>query len=266
MTQKVTANHFTGSVSEYEEFRNCSLRWAVHASKLRYVHQLTWLGRPILQVPNDIYAVQELVWKLKPDLIIETGIAFGGSLILSASMLALLDYCEAKACGNTELSLHSKRKVIGVDIEIRPHNRSALEQHPLRDMIDLIEGSSVESNTIKNVIRSAAGFKRVMVMLDSNHTHEHVLAELKAYAPLVSKGSYCVVWDAGIEELPAEVTNDRPWGKGNNPQTALLSFLEELRGEHQADESGELIEFDIDLTLETRIMITSARMGFLRRL
>lgn len=188
--------------------------------------------------------MQELIWTVKPDLIIETGIAHGGSLIMSASMLALLDYCGIEK---------AKRKVVGIDIDIKPHNRAALESHPLAHLVELIVGSSSELNVIEQVCAIAEGYKKIMVFLDSNHTHDHVLAELKAYAPLVSVGSYCVVWDTGIDDLPDRFYNDRPWGKGNNPKTAVHEYLEHIDG------------FEIDKTIEHKLAITAAPDGFLRR-
>ena len=167
-----------------------------------YSYNFDWLSRPIIQYPQDIVATQEIIWRVKPDLIIETGIAHGGSLILSASILALLDYCEAAQSGELLDTSKPKRMVVGVDIDIRDHNRKALDEHPLRNRLVLIEGSSIDGQIINKVEKEAEGFKKIMVFLDSNHTHSHVLEELRAYAPLVSKDSYCVVFDSVIEDLP----------------------------------------------------------------
>ena len=150
--------------------------------KSYYSYNFKWLSRPIIQYPQDIVATQEIIWKVKPDLIIETGIAHGGSLILSASLLALLDYCDAAYNGEKLDPLKPKRKVIGVDIDIREHNREALDKHPLRNRLKLIRGSSISTDIVKQVKELAKDAKNVMVFLDSNHTHEHVLSELKPTA------------------------------------------------------------------------------------
>ena len=194
--------------------------------KSNYSYNFEWLSRPIIQYPQDIVATQEIIWKVKPDLIIETGIAHGGSLVLSASLLALLDYCDAIESETLLDPKKPKRKVIGVDIDIRSHNREALDKHPMRNRMELIEGSSISPEIISKVHDLSKGYKRIMVFLDSNHTHNHVLAEMEAYAPLVSSGSYCVVFDSVIEDLPASVSPDRPWGPGNSPKSALYKYLE----------------------------------------
>ena len=199
-------------------------------------------------------AVQELVWRIKPDVIVETGIAHGGSLILSASLLALLDVADAVAGGVLLDPRRSGRKVIGVDIDIREHNRRAIEAHPLSCYIEMIEGSSVAPDIVDQVVEAAAGHETVLVFLDSLHTHEHVLAELEAYAPLVSSDSYCVVFDTIVEDMPDDMFPDRPWGKGNNPKTAVWEFLKT----HP--------EFQMDKAIEDKLLITVAPDGFLRRL
>jgi cephalosporin hydroxylase len=186
----------------------------------KYSYNFTSLGRPVIQYPQDMVAVQELIWKIKPDLIIETGIAHGGSLIMSASMLALLDMCEAIESGTVLDPKKSKRKVLGLDIDIRQHNREAIEAHPMSSRIQMIQGSSIAAEVIEQVKSVAKNYKRVLVCLDSNHTHNHVLAELEAYAPLTSVGSYCVVFDTIVEDMPKSIFSDRPWGPGNNPKTA----------------------------------------------
>ena len=177
-----------------------------------YAQNFTWLGRPVIQVPQDVYAIQELVWACRPDLIIETGIAHGGSLVLSASMLALLDYCDAVAAGSVLDPKAGRRKVVGIDIDIRAHNRAAIDAHPLRHKIHAIAGSSVAPESARQIAAHAEGYDAIMVF-DSNHSHDHVLAELELYAPFVSKGSYCVVWDTGVEDLPEDMCSNRPWGK-----------------------------------------------------
>jgi len=219
----------------------------------KYSYNFLALGRPIIQYPQDMVAMQELIWKLRPDLIIETGIAHGGSLIMSASMLALLDMCNAIESGQTLHPKQSARKVLGIDIDIRAHNRSAIEAHPMASRIKMIEGSSIAPEIIDQVKQLASGYNRILVCLDSNHTHDHVLAELEAYAPLVTKGSYCIVFDTIVEDLPAEMYPDRPWGPGNNPKTAVWEYLKT----HQ--------EFEIDKNIQHKLLITVAPDGYLKR-
>lgn len=219
----------------------------------KYSYNFHWQGRPIIQYPQDIIAMQELIWAVRPDLIIETGIAHGGSLIFSASMLALLDMYDAIESGQTFDPKESARQVIGVDIDIRAHNRVAVEQHPMASRINMIQGSSVSAEVVERVKSLASGYSRILVCLDSNHTHEHVLAELEAYAPLVTKGSYCVVFDTLIEDMPAGTYPDRPWGPGNNPKTAVWEYLTR----HP--------EFEIEAHIHQKLMITVAADGFLKR-
>jgi len=198
--------------------------------------------------------MHELIWEVKPDLIIETGIAHGGSLIFSASMLALLDMCEAIESGTPLNPKESKRKVIGIDIDIRAHNREAIEGHPMVSRIQMIQGSSIAPEIIDQVQTIAKDYQRVLVCLDSNHTHEHVLAELEAYAPLASIDSYCVVFDTIIEDMPEEMFPDRPWGPGNNPKTAVWEYLKS----HP--------EFEIDKAIQHKLLITVAPNGYLKRI
>jgi cephalosporin hydroxylase len=209
----------------------------------QYSYNFSWLGRPVIQYPQDIIAMQELIWSIQPDLIIETGIAHGGSLIFSASMLEL-----NAACGGPR-----DAEVLGVDIDIRAHNRAAIEAHPMSKRIAMIQGSSIEPEIIEQVKDRAGARQRIMVCLDSNHTHEHVLAELRAYAPLISVGSYCVVFDTIIEDIPDGAFADRPWGPGNNPKTALLEYLMA----HP--------EFEIDKQMNSKLLISVAPDGYLRR-
>jgi cephalosporin hydroxylase len=210
----------------------------------KYSYNFSWLGRPIIQYPQDIVAMQELIWQVQPDLIIETGIAHGGSLILSSSLLAL-----NAMCGGPPDAL-----VLGVDIDIRPHNFEAINAHPMARRIRMIQGSSIAPEIIAQVREVASGFRRVLVCLDSNHTHEHTLAELDAYAPLTSVGSYCVVFDTIIEDLPAEKFQDRPWGPGNNPKTAVREYLKT----HP--------EFEIDKAIDNKLLISVAPDGYLKRI
>jgi len=220
----------------------------VRSHQLQYSYNFSWLSRPIIQYPQDIIAFQEVVSQVRPDLILETGIAHGGSLVLSASMLCLLDVMEGLD------PRQSSRKVVGVDIDIRTHNRKALDEHPLRFKMELIEGSSIEPEIIRKVCSHADGFSRVLVSLDSNHTHEHVLAELNAYASLVSVGSYCIVFDTVIENLAPGSFLERPWDVGNNPKTAVHEWLKT----HS--------EFQIDKDIDNKLLISVAPDGYLKRL
>jgi cephalosporin hydroxylase len=232
----------------------------------RYSYNFFWLGRPIIQYPQDVMALQETIWSVRPDLIIETGIAHGGSLILSASMLAMLDYCDATAEGRPLDPIAGTRRVLGIDIDIRDHNRQAISQHPMAHMIEMIEGSSIDPAVVAQVRRVAARHKRVMVILDSNHTHSHVLAELEAYAPLTTRGSYCIVFDTVVDDLPEAVFSDRPWGPGNNPKTAVREYLRRIDDGCSAGEDGAALGFEVDTNLESKLLISVAPSGYLRRI
>jgi cephalosporin hydroxylase len=212
--------------------------------KANYSYNFFWLGVPIIKDPQNIQAMQEIIWEVKPDLIIETGIALGGSIIFSASMLAILE-----ACGEVK-----KGEVIGIDIDIRSHNKKAILSHPLSKRITMFEGSSTDEDIVKKVANIAKNKKRVLVCLDSNHTHNHVLAELKIYSPMVSIGSYCIVEDTGIEDLPKGIVSNRPWGKGNNPKTAVWEFLKTNKN------------FKIDKMIESKIILTGSPDGYLKRI
>jgi cephalosporin hydroxylase len=236
-----------------EELAALSRRWLSAANARKYSYHFEWLGRPIIQYPQDMIAMQELIWRVQPDLIVETGIAHGGSLIFSASMLEL-----NAACGGPP-----DARVLGIDIDIRSHNRAAIEAHPLFRRIEMLQGSSIAPEIIAQVKTRAAASKRVLVCLDSNHTHEHVLTELQAYAPLTSVGSYCVVFDTVIEDLPADMFSDRPWSKGDNPKTAVWEYLRLLK---QAQGVGtEGVAFEIDKSFEHKYLVTVAPDGFLKR-
>ncbi|MCW7540529.1 cephalosporin hydroxylase family protein [Aquabacterium sp. A7-Y] len=219
------------------DMQDLSRIWLRDTLKHRYSYNFSWMGRPIIQYPQDMMAMQELIWSVQPDLIIETGIAHGGSLVYYASLLELI----------------GKGRVLGIDIEIRPHNRAALEAHPMKKRITLIEGSSIAPETVAQVKREAEGARSVMVVLDSNHTHDHVLAELDAYAGLVSVGSYCVVYDTVVEDLPPALYPNRPWDVGNNPKTAVWEYLK--RDPH----------FEIDADLQAKLLVTVAPDGYLKR-
>ncbi len=228
------------NIQKLGEDRNLSIlsqEWIVAVSKHKYSYNFSWMGRPIIQFPQDIIAMQEIIWQVKPELVIETGIAHGGSLVFYASLLDLLG---------------GARYVLGIDIDIREHNRAAIEQHPMFKRIKMIQGSSVDGEVVKEVYDFVKGKRRVMVVLDSNHTHEHVLKELELYSPLVTKDSYLVVFDTVIEDMPEDSFPDRPWGKGNNPKTAVREFL------------GTNKRFVIDKDIENKLLITVAPDGYLR--
>jgi cephalosporin hydroxylase len=227
--------------------------WTRDVARHKWSYNFRWMGRPAIQFPNDAWAMQELIWEVKPDLIIESGIAHGGSLVCYASMLAMLDVAEAVETGGVMDPGKTKRKVLGLDIDIRVHNREAIEQHPMHPWIQMIQGSSIASEVVSQVHEIAKKYKRILVSLDSNHTHDHVLAELEAYAPLVSKGSYCAVFDTIVEDMPAALSAERPWGPGNNPKTAVWDYLKI----HP--------EFEIDKSIHNKLLITVAPDGYLKR-
>jgi cephalosporin hydroxylase len=211
--------------------------WMRDASRYKFTYNYRWMGRPIIQTPEDMVAMQELIWQIQPDLIIETGIAHGGSLVFYASMLELLG-------GNG--------RVLGIDIDIRAHNRAEIEKHPMAKRITMIQGSAVDPAVFEQVRAVAKGQQRVLVALDSNHTHDHVLRELQLYAPLVTKGSYCVVFDTLVEDMPDDLFGDRPWGKGNNPKTAVWAYLKTTD------------RFEIDALIPAKLQFTVAPDGYLR--
>jgi cephalosporin hydroxylase len=219
----------------------------------QYSYNFSWQGRPIIQYPQDMIAMQEIIWEVRPDLIIEAGIAHGGSLIFSASILAAIDMEEAIISSEPFNPCESNRMVLGIDIDIREHNRKAIEEHPMFTRIEMIEGSSIDKNIINKVKTISKNYQTVLVVLDSNHTHDHVFAELNAYANLVTKDSYCVVFDTVIEDMPAESFPDRYWGPGDNPKTAVWEFLKT----HP--------EFEIDASIHNKLLITVAPDGYLKR-
>ena len=226
-----------GEMDADKDLGRKSLEWMIDSARYEYSYHFSWLGRPIIQFPQDILAVQEIIWAVKPDLIVETGIARGGSLILSASLLELLG---------------GDGVVVGVDIEIREHNRVAIESHPLAKRVRMIEGSSTSPEVAKAVADLAAGRPQVIVMLDSNHTHEHVLRELELYSPLVGPGGYVIVFDTVIEAMPAGSFPDRPWDVGNNPATAVRAFLHANR------------RFEVDEEIEKKLLISVAPGGYIK--
>jgi len=220
-----------------KKMRDLSRQWFERSADHRYSYNPTWLGRPIIQYPQDIIATQEIIWSVKPDLIVETGIAHGGSLIFSASMLELMG---------------GDGQVLGIDIDIRAHNRVEIERHPMFKRITMIEGSSIDDAVLRQVHDIAKDKERILVILDSSHTHEHVLREMELYSPLVTKGSYLVVFDTVVEDMPDESFADRPWGKGNNPKTAVWEFMKTND------------RFEIDKEIENKLLITVAPDGYLK--
>jgi cephalosporin hydroxylase len=245
--------------------RHKTVDWVGDTCRYKYSYNFTWLDRPIIQYPQDMVAIQELIWRVKPDLIVETGIAHGGSLILSASMLALIDYSEAVVSNSQLDPKASRRRVLGVDVDIRVHNRAAIEAHPLAHKIHMIQGSSTDPDVIRKVHEYAKDYSRILLCLDSNHAHDHVLAELEAYAPLTTPGSYCVTFDTIVEDLPDDLFYDRPWGKGNNPKTAVREYLKRLKDEGRKAIDGGRLMFEIDRQIENKLLVTVAPDGYLRR-
>ncbi len=232
---------------------DASKNFMIKSTKPKYSYNYFALGCPIIQYPQDMIAIQELIWEVKPDLIIETGIAHGGSVIMSASALALLDICEAIKNKQKFDPNKSNRKVIGIDIDIRKHNRSAIENHPMVSRIELLEGSSIDPKIIEKVKSISKNYKKILVCLDSNHTHNHVLLELNAYAPLTSINSYCVVFDTIIEDMPKGTFEDKAWDVGDNPKTAVREYLKN----HP--------EFEIDKNIDNKLMISVAPEGYLKK-
>lgn len=222
---------------------NIALKEAAHqfnveSNKAKYSYNFSWMGRPIIQYPQDMIAMQEIIWEIKPDLIIETGIAHGGSLIYYASLLELI--------GNGE--------VLGIDIDIRSHNKNAIEQHPMYKRINMLEGSSITQEMVERVKPFTVGKKKILVCLDSNHTHQHVLDELNFYSPFVSVGSYIVVFDTIVEDLPERYLPNRFWSIGNNPKTAVHEFLKNNSN------------FEIDKSIDNKLLVSVNPEGYLKRI
>ena len=230
-------------LGQAEAMKESGLKFLNDSAAYKYSYNFSWMGRPIIQYPQDMIAMQEIIWNVKPDLIIETGIAHGGSLIYYASLLELLS-----------ISGFGDGEIVGVDIDIRKHNRQEIEAHPMYKRIKMIEGSSIAPDVIEQVSKYTEGKNTILLVLDSNHTHEHVLAELEAYSHLVTPGSYCIVFDTVVEDMPDSAFPDRPWGKGNNPKTAVWKFLETHN------------EFEIDKDIENKLLITVAPDGYLKRI
>jgi cephalosporin hydroxylase len=218
--------------------RSAAETFNVESNTAQYSYNFSWLGRPIIQYPQDMLAMQEIIWEIKPDLIIETGIAHGGSLIYYASLLELI----------------GEGEVLGIDIDIRDHNKKEIEKHPLFKRIKMIEGSSISQEIVNKVKTLAVGKQRILVCLDSNHTHEHVLQELELYAPFVTQGSYIVVFDTIVEDLPDNYLPGRAWARGDNPKTAVWEFLK--KNDH----------FTIDKDIDNKLLISVAPEGYLKRI
>lgn len=227
---------FLKNMLKDKKLKKLTRDWFDRAFPHEYSYHFTWLGRPIFQFPQDLIAVQELIWKIKPELIIEAGIARGGSIIFSASMLEMI----------------GKGQVVGIDVDIRKHNRVEIEKHHLFKRITILEGSSIDKKIIEQVKKIAKNKKRVLVLLDSMHTHKHVLEELKAYSPIVKKGGYIIVFDTMVEDMPKNSFPNRPWDKGNNPKTAVHEFLQNNS------------RFKIDKKIEEKLLITSCPDGYLK--
>lgn len=226
-------------LQERSDLKELGINFIIDTAPLKYSYNFTWMGRPIIAFPQDMIAMQEIIWDVKPDLIIETGVAHGGSIVYYASLLEMIS--------NNGL-------VVGIDIDIRKHNRDLIEAHPMFKRIKLIEGSSTSEDVIRQVSKIVSLKERILVCLDSNHTHNHVLEELKLYSPFVSKGSYCVVFDTAIEDMPKNYSwGIRSWGKGNNPKTAVWEFMRNTDS------------FVIDKEIENKLLITVAPDGYLKR-
>lgn len=223
-----------------KDFLKLSKRWLLHSLKHEYSYHFRWLGRPIIQYPQDIIATQELIWQVKPDLIIETGIARGGSLIFSASILELI----------------GKGSVLGIDIDIRQHNKNAIQKHPLSKRIKMIQGSSIDAKVVNKINSIAKSKKQIMVFLDSNHTYDHVLNELELYSKFVKKGSYLIVFDTIVDDIPNRWWGvslpKRPWNKQNNAKQAVQEFISKNK------------RFVIDHSIEDKILLTVASSGYLK--
>ena len=226
-----------------DELRKVAKDFMLQSVGAQYSFNFSWMGRPIIQYPQDLVAVQEIIWDVKPDLIIETGVAHGGSAVFFASLLEL----------NAQCGGPKNAEVWCVEIDLRSHNREALEVHPIYPRLRIFDGSSVDENIASVIAAKAATCQRIMVILDSNHTHEHVLGELNLYAPLVSVGSYCVVFDTVIEDLDGVEFVDRPWGKGDNPKTAVAEFMRTNS------------DFLVDYAIDEKLLISAAPGGYLKR-
>ena len=244
---KRECKEFASNQFKDKNFKKISKEWFTLSEEFKYSYNFEWLGRPIIQYPQDIVATQEIIFDVKPDLIIETGIAHGGSLIFSSSQLCILDVMEGIDPRT------SSRKVIGIDIDIRAHNRSAIDNHPLSFKIEMLEGSSIDEKIVGEVKNLSKNYKNILVFLDSNHDENHVLGELNAYANLVSKNSYCIVYDTCIDELPQGSFPNRSWDVGNSPMSAIKKWLPNNPN------------FEINKEIDQKLMLSVAPLGYLRR-
>ena len=238
------------NISKAGDFKKLSLDWIKEAGNQRWSYNFHWMGRPAIQFPTDAWAMQEIIWQTKPDLIIECGVAHGGSVLYYASLMALLDLSDNISKGDILETVKPKRRVLGVDIDIREHNKAEIEKNPFYSWIELKQGSSVDDDIIEWVCNFAGDYENILVILDSNHTHDHVIQELEAYANLVSVNNYCVVFDTIVEDMPAELSSNRPWGPGNNPKTAVRQFLDSNQ------------HFQIDKDISDKLQITVGPDGF----
>ncbi len=236
------------------ELAQTSKKWIDQSSRHKYSYHFSWLGRPIIQLPQDILALQEIIWETKPDIVIETGIAHGGSLCFSASMLALLDLADSDIPTADQKSPKIIRKVIGVDIDIRQHNRNALKSHPMANKIIMIEGSSIEQAIFESIKALIPDGSKVLVILDSNHTEDHVLEELRLYNDLVTKNSYCIVCDTIVAQMADNFYENRPWGIHNNPKGAVEKFLRENPN------------FVVDQAIDNKLLLSMSPKGYLKRI
>jgi cephalosporin hydroxylase len=229
---------FIRVMNEDRIFRQETSNWVNRALGHEYHYHFSWLGMPIIQFPTDIILMQELVWAVQPDLIIDVGVARGGSVIFFASMLALIG---------------GEGQVVGVDVDIRNENLQRIQSHRMADKVCLLEGSSTNPDVIRQVERFVRDSETVLVVLDSNHTEKHVSRELQEYSKFVTGGSYIVVFDTIIESIAEEFNVGKPWGKGNNPLVAVDKFLMSNK------------QFQRDRTFEERALVTVAPGGFLKK-
>jgi cephalosporin hydroxylase len=225
------------SMAADEKLQRDALDVLVRADHYRWIHQTTWMGEPVLNLPQDMFALQEIIFKTRPKYVVEIGVAWGGSLLFYATLLEML----------------GGEKAIGVDLFIPDDLRQRLMSHGrLSERICLINGSSIEHDTFQQVSSLLGNSRDVMIFLDSFHTHDHVLQELRLYSPLVGKGQYLVCGDTIVQDIPAQEHRQRPWGPGNNPKTAVEAFLKEND------------RFEVDLEIENKLLLTCNPGGFLK--
>jgi cephalosporin hydroxylase len=240
-------------IQNNDTIRGKTFDWMFDKTMWKYQYNFNWLNFPIVQYPQDVLAFQELIWYAKPDLIIETGVSQGGSVMFSASILAMIEYEEAYK-NNTLLDPNNpNRMVLGIDIFLEEHTKKELENNALSKRIKILNGSSTDESIIKQVHEYSKNFNNIMVFLDSDHRCKHVLEELNNYASLVTIGNYCIVGDTIVEYMPEGAYVSRGWGRGNNPKNAVDLYLKE----------NDL--FEIDETIQNKLLITSCINGFLKR-